>query len=122
MPWETAAYNEERLMDVYNACVRYVAIHHNFPTFRWIMANTDITSTSMVRYYLDKLIHQKLIKEVPGRRGAFKIMKSIWMPPITAGLSTALHDELISDLIHYSMQVPVMESILEREKQDGQTD
>lgn len=115
MAWETAAHNKDRMMEVYYACMRHMIDTHNFPTFRWIIANTDITSTSVVRRYLDKLVYRKLIEKVP--EGSYKFTDSIWMPGHDAPLPTELYDELLDNFVAFSLKIPVGKLILNQLKE-----
>lgn len=67
---------EGRAKEVLDVCEKYVFMHGNFPTYRWIMSMTDITSTSMVHYYLEKLEKLRYIERIPERNGVFKILRT----------------------------------------------
>ena len=109
--YPAATKNWERVNEVYLACIRYTAKNQNFPTYRWIMANTDLTSTSMVKYYLDKLIYMKLISRIPNQQNAWKITGAIWMPPINAELPPEPYDELLHKFVEYSTKIPMSKYI-----------
>ncbi len=103
-----------RIKEVYSACIQHTAIHHNFPTLRWLIEHTDITSTSMMVFYLSKLEKLNLIKRISHKKvGGWKITGAIWMPPIDAPLPSELYDDLLDDFVYYSMKVPVGKHILE---------
>ena len=76
--------NSERLNEVYNACIRYVNKYHNFPPYRWLIENTDITTTSIIALYLKKLEDLKLIKRIEvGPTVERKLVGSYYIPPIS---------------------------------------
>jgi predicted HTH transcriptional regulator len=68
--------------DVYlKACI-HVSLYHNFPTVRWLVENTELTSTSMVVYHLQKLLHSGLLeRNTHVRNGAYMITGSVWLYP-----------------------------------------
>jgi hypothetical protein len=102
-----------RTQEVYSACIQHTATHHNFPTLRWLIDHTDITSTSMVVHYLNKLEELKLIKRISRKKtGSWKITGAIWMPPIDAPLPSELYNELLENFIYYSLKVPMGKEIL----------
>lgn len=62
--------------------VTYVANYHNFPTHRWLVENTQITTTSMVAYYIDKLLKKKfLLKKKVNGKYEYSVANSSWIPP-----------------------------------------
>lgn len=66
--------NNNRLDEVYLFVVEYAKDHHNrTPTLREIGAALGISSTSLVKYYIDKLVKQKRIGHEDG------VSRGIWI-------------------------------------------
>lgn len=71
------------LTRVYRFIVSYMTAHHGMaPTIREIQAGADISSTSMVTYYLRKLADQeKIVYVEEGLARNFYLPGSTWTPP-----------------------------------------
>lgn len=70
---------------VYNFILTYKAEHDgNSPSIREIVVGTGITSTSVVSYYLDRLVEHNMITvdfDAPGKARNITIPGGRWLPP-----------------------------------------
>jgi hypothetical protein len=74
----------DRHKRLYVACVTFFVQHQAFPTNREIIAITDVTSTSVANYYLDRLVEEGLLKKRPGKKArGFSIVGLRVVPPDT---------------------------------------
>lgn len=68
--------------EVYEAIVVYVASYHNFPTHRWLVNHTRLSSTSMAAHYLKNLVRKKyLIKKKVDYKHEYVVNNSSWITP-----------------------------------------
>jgi len=71
-----------KMKEVYLYICLHTSLFHNFPTYRWLVMNTGASSTSMVTYYIDKLVEYGYLiqTEEEGAR-IFRARGSRWIPP-----------------------------------------
>lgn len=73
---------EGRSKEIYTQACKYLQRFHHFPTYRWLIHHTDITTTSMILYYLEKLEKAGLLKRKnDGIADRWMVKGSTWTPP-----------------------------------------
>lgn len=75
--------SEQMAREVYLLACDYIREYHTFPPYRWLIDNhEEITSTSMIKFYLDKLKEQGYMKQKHDGHAYRWIVKGAkWLPP-----------------------------------------
>jgi len=84
---------EKTLINVYDFIKKYIEASGYPPTVREIMTEVNVTSTSTVKYYLDKLEEKGLVKRTGNKNRALEIIKKESFANSSAPLKTNILSE-----------------------------